>query len=217
VATEEDIESVLDICAERHIRLIVDEVFSEFLYEQTSLPRPAAATRGVTVFTLNGISKMFAAPDVKLAWIVVKGGEEETRGLVDRLEIVNDVYLSCSGPAQFLLPHLFSKAALFQREMVARVDSGRRRLIAELAGLAGVRLVPPRGGIHAIAEITCVDPNCDDEELAIRLLDEESVYVHPGYYYDIEDRVCLVLSYLKEPCLLTEGLSRLRRFLGGLE
>jgi aspartate/methionine/tyrosine aminotransferase len=213
VASREEVDEVLGVCADRGVALIVDEVFSEFLYEEDHLPRPAASPGEVPVFTLNGVSKMFAAPDMKLAWIAVTGGVHERWSLVERLEIVNDVYLSCSGPAQFLLPHLFARASEFQRQMVARVDSGRRLLTARLAGVPGVRLVRPRGGIHAVLELTGIVPELDDEEVAVRLLEKEALYLHPGYYYDIDDRVCLVLSYLKEPSGLAEGLRRLGRFL----
>jgi aspartate/methionine/tyrosine aminotransferase len=178
------------------------------------LPRPAAVGRDVVVFTLNGVSKMFACPDLKLGWIAVTGPAGRVSPTMESLETVNDVYLSCSSPAQFLLPRLFERGGAFQREMVARIDAGRRLLLGALAGLRGVRLAPPRGGIHAIADLGPQRPGApDDEELCVRLLREQGVYVHPGYFYDIDDRVAMVLSFLKEPVQLEEGLSRLAGFL----
>ena len=83
-------------------------------------------------------------------------------------------------------------------------------------GLAGVRVAPPTGGIHAIADLGPQRPGApDDEELCIGLLREQGVYVHPGYFYDIDDRVAIVLSFLKERAQLEEGLGRLARFLRG--
>lgn len=221
VASAAEIAGLLEICQARGVSLICDEVFSEFLYAEpgaapAALPRPAAVPSDVLVFTLNGVSKTFACPDLKLGWIAVTGPAAAAREALESLETVNDVYLSCSSPAQFLLPRLFEHGREFQREMVARVDAGRRLLVDSLAGLPGVRLAPPTGGIHAIADLGPQRPGGpDDEELCIRLLREQSVYVHPGYFYDIDDRVAIVLSFLKEHTELAEGLGRLARFLRG--
>jgi len=222
VASAAEIASLLEICATRGVPLVCDEVFSEFLYGDAGaapapLPRPAAVARDAGVFPRNGVSKMFACPDLTLGWIAATGPAAAAHEALEALETVNDVYLSCSSPAQFLLPRLFAHGREFQRDMVARVDAGRRLLIEALAGLPGVSLTPPRGGIHAIADLGPQRPGApDDEELCVRLLREQGVYVHPGYFYDIDDRVAVVLSFLKERTQLEKGLARLARNLSAL-
>ncbi len=52
----------------------------------------------------------------------------------------------------------------------------------------------------------------DEEDLAIELLDDEKVLVHPGYFYDIEGRH-LVLTFIHDPDVLIDVLPRLRRHL----
>ncbi len=215
VASAAEVEGLLAVCARRGVPVVCDEVFSEFLYDGATLARPAAADSGVLVFTLNGVSKMFASPDLKLGWIAVTGPRGRAGEALEALETVNDIYLSCSSPAQFLLPRLFAHGAAFQRGMVARVDAGRRLLVGLLSSLPRVRLATPTGGIHAILDLGPQATGApDDEELCVRLLREQSVYVHPGYFYDIEDRVAFILSFLKEKSQLEEGLARLARFLG---
>ena len=48
-----------------------------------------------------------------------------------------------------------------------------------------------------------------DEELAIRLLEEHSVLVHPGHFYDFPDEGYVVVSLLTPADDFAEGTRRL--------
>src|SRR6185295_5544013 len=72
VATDSELRGLADIAARHNLPIISDEVFSEFLSGMNSLPRPLA-TGAPLVFTLNGLSKMFALPGMKIGWIGVSG------------------------------------------------------------------------------------------------------------------------------------------------
>ena len=52
----------------------------------------------------------------------------------------------------------------------------------------------------------------DDEDFAMRLLEERSVAVHPGYLFDFPGDGYLVLSLLPEPSTFAEGVRRLLSF-----
>lgn len=238
VATGEEVGALLDLCERTGSMLVTDEVFSEFLYDGRAghLPRPAAARSTVPVFTLNGISKMFASPDLKLAWIAATGREDVVDHLVDRLELANDTFLSCSSLTQHILPDLFDRGGEMQQDMVGRLSENRRLLLEALTDghpgrdelpvrppgrpvecVRGIRLVVPEGGIHCVLGIpraAGVRWN-DDEDFAVRLLEERRVYLHPGYFYGLEERaeeIYVVISFLKEPKLLVDGLRRLLSF-----
>jgi hypothetical protein len=51
-----------------------------------------------------------------------------------------------------------------------------------------------------------------DEDLAIALLRECGVLVHPGHFYDFPNDGYLVLSLITEPAVFSEGISRLLNF-----
>jgi len=180
-----------------------------------TLPRAAAARSAATVYTLNGVSKMFAAPELKLGWIAVRGAPGAAEGAYRELELANDTFLSCSGFSQAVLPAMFATGVPFQRCMRAHLEANRDLLQAYLGSVRGVSLLPPAGGIHCILRIdpVALKRNKEDEDLAVELLEREAVYLHPGYFYRIEDGTAFVLSILKHPDELEEGLARLARFL----
>jgi len=220
------LEAIRTVSARHGMVVILDEVFREFVYETAapgqqlvsaaeSAPQ-AAATKGTgaLLVRINGISKMFACPDIKLGWIVVEASSAHSAAgdeLLQRLEIAADVYLSASGPAQHLAPALFAEGMGFVADMRGELARRRAVLLEELAAIGGLSYIAPAGGIHCIVEVPGL--SVDDEELAVRAVREEGLYVHPGYLYGIHNRTTLVLSFLSHPDQIRAGLARLRRVL----
>jgi aspartate/methionine/tyrosine aminotransferase len=215
--SSENIAKILQICSENNIMLISDEVFSEFVYTNPyNLPRPSAIESDALVFTLNGISKMFASPDLKLGWIGITGNAKKVNRVVERLEIANDIFLNCNNLSQYILPKLFEKGINFQQEMVEKINDNRKTLIEILSKNSYIQFVPPNSGIHSTIKINGLDNEFSDEDFTIELLNKKSVYVHPGYFYSIEDGLYIMLSFLKIQNDFIEGLQRIDSFIKSL-
>ena len=52
-----------------------------------------------------------------------------------------------------------------------------------------------------------------EEEFVIGLMEEAGVFVHPGYFYDYEKGIHLIISFLSEEAALRTGLKGIREFL----
>ncbi len=212
VASDAEIDQLLALCARHNLALICDEVFSDLLYESGSLPRPMsrAADAGVVVFTINGVSKLFASPDLKLSWIAVSGPGQKVRRAVADLELANDMYLNCSPLSQQLLPTLFAAGGAFRRTIRSELAARRQILLDDASRFEGLDVLHPAGGIHAVARFHRPQ---DDERFALQLLCRSGVHLHPGYLYGLDEDRFVVLSFLKERALLHEGLGRIAEFL----
>ncbi len=197
---------------QRGISLICDEVFSEFYFGEGLFPRPATVAAPELAFTLGGISKMFALPALKLGWIAVTGETGRVAKAVDQLEIQNDTFLTCHTPIQEALPALFQEGQGFvkdYRETVCRRLDTAQTLLGKIPGL---RCVPPRGGFYLMAEIL-ESKGLSEEDWVIRLMEETGVFVHPGYFYDYERGMHLVISFLTREIDLETGISAIGQFL----
>jgi hypothetical protein len=52
-----------------------------------------------------------------------------------------------------------------------------------------------------------------DEDRALRLLREDDILIHPGFFYDFNREGMVVLSLLSEPAIFRQGVGRLlKRF-----
>ena len=88
-----------EFCADHELALIADEVFLDYAHDGKAC-QSFAANHDVLTFTLSGLSKVAALPQMKVAWIATTGPESETATALARLEIIADTYLSMNAPIQ---------------------------------------------------------------------------------------------------------------------
>jgi hypothetical protein len=128
-----------------------------------------------------------------------------------RLEVVADTSLSVNAPAQRLLPSLLGRRAEIQAPLMARLRANRARLRAALDTTSGT-LVPADGGWSFMVRLPA---HVDEEALALRLVEEDGVRVHPGWFFDVPRGRYLVLSGLVEEVAFAAGVGWLARRLQG--
>jgi alanine-synthesizing transaminase len=196
------IHSALPTLAALGLPVICDEVFAEFTTQGAPAPPFGALHPQLPVFHLNGISKMFALPDLKLGWIALSGGAQIYS---ERLEVLNDTFLSASALTQAMLPELFTHGQAFTTEMRDYVRANIDLALERLDGCPAVQVRRPDGGYYLFPAVSGWD---DEEELVIHLL-KHGVLVHPGFFYGYEHGTHVMISCLTRTELLAEGVERL--------
>jgi alanine-synthesizing transaminase len=181
-----------ELCHQHQLALIVDEVFLDYAYDGERRPTFAANSDALT-FTLSGISKISALPQMKLAWIAVSGPQADVAAAMQRLEIIADTYLSLNAPVQLAAPVLLDQRKTIQPQLMRRVCANLADLDRQLAGQKSCSRLEVRGGWYAVLRIPVTRP---DEDFAIDLLQRSGVLVHPGHFYDFPSDGYLVLSLI---------------------
>jgi alanine-synthesizing transaminase len=197
------------LCTKHNLALIVDEVFLDFPFD--SAPRKTfAANSEVLTFTLSGLSKISALPQMKIAWLAVTGPASQVRPALDRLEIIADTYLSLSAPAQAALPTLLAQRHSLRPQLLARIRENRTHLQSQLRSHPACELLHADAGWYAILRYS---PNssahASDEDLAIHLLRTHHVLLHPGHFYDFPSNNHLVLSLITPADVFREARQKL--------
>lgn len=187
--------------------LIVDEVFAEFSWDGSPVPPAPVLAPELPVFLLNGISKMFALPDLKLGWIVLS--DMALRPHRERLQILNDTYLSATQLSQSLLPYLLDHREEFLSPSRETYRCRLQLASQLLTNCSRLKPLKPEGGW---ALIVAVDTGVEEEELVLNLL-RAGVYVHPGYFYGLSGRCHIVISCIPSEPVLIEGIARITRYL----
>jgi aspartate/methionine/tyrosine aminotransferase len=189
--------------------LICDEVFAAFTYQQPAAPPVAALHPNLPVFHLNGISKLFALPDLKLGWMALNAPALERWG--ERLEVLNDTFLGANSLTQAMLPTLFAQGVGFVETMTERVRANFDLALQRLAASPLLDVPPPDGGYYLFPRVWGWE---DDEALALHLL-QQGVLVYPGSFYGDMPGAHIMLSALTAPATFQQGIARLCAALEG--
>jgi alanine-synthesizing transaminase len=191
----------------QRMALIVDEVFLD--YPHDSVPRQSFVTNAdALTFTLSGVSKISALPQMKLAWVVANGPPEIVTAAGARLEIIADTFLSMNAPVQLAASVLLDQRRTIQPVLLGRVRENLSELDRQLAlhpSSACTRL-QVEGGWYAVLRVPALGT---DEDLAINLLRKKGVIVHPGHFYDFPNDGYLVLSLITGRADFCEGVARI--------
>jgi alanine-synthesizing transaminase len=200
-----------EICSNRGMAIIADEVFLDYpLGEQR--PQSFAANPKALTFTMSGISKICGLPQMKAAWLVTSGPEALRAEALARLEVIADTYLSMNAPVQHALPEFLRHRAAFQGQLMERVRANLVKLDLELGahnareGQGIWMRLDLEGGWYAVLR---PPSGRGGDQLALGLLREHGVYVHPGHFYELPGERDVVVSLITPLDGFSLGLSRL--------
>ncbi|MGA8620086.1 MAG: pyridoxal phosphate-dependent aminotransferase [Candidatus Sulfotelmatobacter sp.] len=198
-------DSLSQFCREHELALIADEVFLDYAHDRSAQPT-FAANQDVLTFTLSGVSKISALPQMKIAWIATSGPAPGVDAAQSRLEIIADTYLSMNAPIQWATPVLLNQRKHIQQQLLDRVLANLAQLDRQLVAQKSCQRLSVEGGWDAVLRVPVTQT---DEELAIDLLRRQSVLVHPGHFYDFPSDGYLVLSLITAEADFAEAIKRL--------
>ena len=228
----EELGALNEFCRAHGLAVIVDEVFLDYSLvdeisaagavelRSTGQPRAAVPTfsraapsfvgnQDVLTFTLSGLSKISALPQMKVAWLVTSGPGEQVQAAMARLEVIADTYLSMNAPMQWAMPVMLEQRESIQGQLLERVRRNLGELDRQLAAQKACQRLRVEGGWYSVLRVPVTQ---SDEELTVELVREKAVLVHPGHFYDFESDGYLVLSLIVPQADFKDGIQRLLEF-----
>lgn len=203
-----DAQNLMALCEKNQICLIVDEVFREFTFRENEIV-PLLSSSQIPVFTLNGISKTLALPQLKLGWIIAFLPSKYKKQLHEALEIISDTFLSVNTPVQVALRELFELKNDVKSMIMKRLKENLEYAIKKFSGRKDYKLYEPQGGWYLVVKF---NSEIGSEEYAIELLKTKKVYVHPGYMFRFPEDKFLVISLLTPKSEFQSGIERLLEY-----
>lgn len=200
----QELQSLAELCREREMALISDEVFLDYALTEDSNRCPTLDENGgCLTFVLGGLSKTAGLPQMKAAWLSVSGPGASAAAAA--LELIADTYLSISTPVQHALPALLAHGRDIQAQIRSRTKANLTRMQQ-----SSLRPLHVEGGWYA----TIPAPRTrTEDQWIVELLKHDGLLVQPGYFFDFETDGWLVVSLLTPPDVFSAGVDALERTL----
>jgi len=145
-------------------------------------------------------------PQTKLAWIAVSGDNESVSHVRARLELACDTYLSVSTPVQLAAAELLRRGSPVRRQIHDRTRKNYQLLRDRAGEVPACELLQAEAGWYGVLRVPSI---MSEEDLVLRLLAEDGVLVHPGYFFDFPREAFLVVSLLPPAEQFASGVSRI--------
>jgi aspartate/methionine/tyrosine aminotransferase len=207
-AKRREIEELQQLCSASEMALIADEVFLNYALTDETPASFSAVTEALT-FTLSGLSKISALPQMKVAWIVASGPATLKQEALARLEVIADTYLSMSTPLQWAVHQMLAERHHIQPQLMARIRANLEALDSRLASQKLCNRLAVEGGWYAVLRVPALG---SDEELAVALLEQTGVLLQPGHFYNFPYDGYLVVSLITPIRDFETGIARVLEY-----
>jgi aspartate/methionine/tyrosine aminotransferase len=194
-----EMAAIAAVCAERHIRIVSDEIYHGLSYVG---PVASALEFAPDALVVNSFSKYFSMVGWRLGWLVAP--DDLVQAARARM---GNLFLTA--------PSLSQHAGLAAMDCgpeleghIARYARNRELMLASLPGLGLNHIAPPDGAFYIWADVAHLTN--DAMALATRLLQDTGVACAPGYDFDpVAGNRFLRFSFAVDTPLVEEALARI--------
>lgn len=205
----QEVQELNRFCTEHELAIVADEVFLDYSF-LPERPFTFVANRDVLTFSLSGLSKISALPQMKVAWIATSGPAELKARALARLEVIADTYLSMNAPIQLAAPAMLAERLYIQSQLLRRIEQNLLALDARLKSATSCTRLTVEGGWYVILRVPAV---VSDESLVVSLLQSAGVLLQPGHFYNFQRDGYLIASLITPPTEFAAGIDRAFAFL----
>jgi aspartate aminotransferase len=210
VATVEEQRRLLDICRERGIWLLADEVYERIYYAGDHIGDPAPSVlrlsqRDDPVHVVQSFSKTYCMTGWRVGWLVTRGD------LGPKVAQLNEFFVSHAATfSQIAAQTALADGEGEVRRMVGTLKHNRDFCLDALRQMPGLTVPHPDGAFYVFPRVSSLD---DSFAFCLRLLQEEKVGLAPGSAFGAGGEGSIRICYAAERSVLEPALERLDRFL----
>lgn len=204
VMTEDDLKEIAEICIEKDIFVVSDEIYSELTYDRKHVSIASLPGMKERTIVINGFSKGHAMTGWRLGYAC---GPKE---IIRQMTKIHQFAIMCAPTmSQYAAVDALKNGDEDVAMMRDSYDKRRRFVLHELRDM-GLPCFEPYGAFYVFPCIR--EFEMTSEEFATTLLSEQKVAIVPGTAFGDCGEGFLRISYAYSMENLKEALSRLRKF-----
>jgi len=205
VYTPDEIKALGDLCVEKGVLILSDEIYEHLLYDGAKHKSVASFSRAHYEHTIvvHGFAKAWSMTGWRLGWCAAP---EPIAKAIDAIQ-----GHSTSNPTSFAQKGAVAALTGPQDHLkgwLAEFDKRRRYGRQKVNSIPGITCCNPTGAFYLFPNISAT--GLQSTEFCARLLEAEKVAAVPGIAFGADD--CIRLSYATSMANIEKGLERIERF-----
>ena len=208
VMRREDLEEIAQVCIEKDIYVLSDEIYSELTYGADHVSIASLPGMKERTLLINGFSKSYAMTGWRLGYIC------GPQVIVEQMTKIHQFAIMCAPTnSQYAAVEALRHGDADVAQMRTAYDQKRRYLMHAFKEM-GLSCFEPFGAFYVFP---CIKEfGMSSDEFATRLLEEEHVAVVPGSAFGACGEGFVRISYAYSLENLKLAMERLNRFVGHL-
>jgi aspartate aminotransferase len=209
VYTPEETKAIGDVCVEKGVLIMSDEIYEHLLYDGATVKSVASFSPAHFEHTIivHGFAKAWSMTGWRLGWCAAP---EPIAKAIDAIQSH-----STSNPTSFAQKGAVAALTGSQDHLplwLAEFDKRRKFARTKLNSIPGISCVNVKGAFYLFPNIS--KTGLKSTEFCARLLEQEKVAAVPGVAFGADDYIRL--SYATSMANIEKGLDRIERFCRGL-
>ena len=209
VAPKADVQALVDLCKERDMWIISDEIYATLLYDGTEQTSPAALPGGrERTIVVNGFTKSHTMTGWRASFMAGPKEIIEAAGRIQSQLLGNPCTIS-----QAAMLKACEHPVPEDQEMRMKAFAERRAFLLErVNAIPGLSLAPPMGAFYAMIDCRpiCAQRGLDDFAICRQLLKDQLLALVPGSAFAAPGFIRA--SYAASMEVLEKAVQRLQRW-----
>jgi len=209
VLTKKDVLDIANICIEKDIVVLTDEIYSELVYDTEYLSIASVEGMKERTIYINGFSKSYSMTGWRMGYVC---GPKE---IIASMRMIHQYAIMCAPTTSQFAAIEALKNGDKDVQMMKEAYDERRLFLLNAFKEMGIPCFSPKGAFYVFP---CIKKyGLTSEEFAEKLLFQEKVVVVPGTAFGSSGEGFLRISYAYSIENLKKALLRIKKFIDTLE
>jgi len=207
--TTNELQDIVEIVKEHDLYLISDEVYENYLYDESKHTSPASLKDMFErTITLNAMSKLYSATGFRLGYVAAN------KEIIDTMEKYHQYTVAGTNhAAQYGFLEALKMDSSFFDEILKSFNE-RRLLAYTRLNEMDFEVVKPKGAFYIMPDVS--NFSLTGTEFSERIMKEQGVAIVPGNIFGSYSESKIRISYATEISKLNEAMDRIAKFIGNL-
>ena len=215
VYSKKTLLALLNVARKNKLTIFTDEIYSKIIYDDCAFIPLASLCDDVLIITMNGLSKNYRSCGFRVGWMFFSGLTHLAKDYIRGVNTLMSMRLCSNVPGQWAI-----QTALGGYQSIEDLCDSRGRLYKQrelfcekLSSIEGLNLVVPKGTIYIFPYYDKKQFSFkDDEDLVLKLLEEEFILTVQGSGLDHWDNNAFRIVFLPYPQQIGEIAVKMERF-----